>query len=60
LGELSFQAILLRQKFARPLSQWKKAGRGVYACHPTVGRKLKIGGEWFRLAWAKSKTLPPK
>jgi hypothetical protein len=27
-----------------------------HACHPSNGRKLKIGeGQWFRLAWAKKR-----
>jgi hypothetical protein len=29
------------------------------AYHPNYSRKGKIGW-WFRLAWAKSKTLSPK
>jgi hypothetical protein len=37
----------------------------VHACHPSNGRKLKIGGAQHRLAWAKkqdaiSKTLEQK
>jgi hypothetical protein len=29
-------------------------------CHPSYGRKFKIGGSQSRLAWAKGETLSPK
>jgi hypothetical protein len=32
----------------------------VYTCRPSDDRKLKKGGSWSRLAWAKSETPSPK
>jgi hypothetical protein len=37
----------------------KKLGMVVHACHPSYGRKLKIGGSESRPAWAKSESLSP-
>jgi hypothetical protein len=31
-----------------------------HTCHSTYGGKLKIGGLWSRLVWAKSKTYLQK
>jgi hypothetical protein len=39
------------KKVCETPSQWKKFGFG--------DKNLKIGGLWFKLAWAKSKTLSP-
>jgi hypothetical protein len=42
-------------------SQQKKAEYGdTHAVIPVMGRKLKIGGSWSRLPWAKSETPFPK
>jgi hypothetical protein len=30
------------------------------ACHPSSGRKIKIGGSESRLTWEKNETLSPK
>jgi hypothetical protein len=48
-----------RQKVHETLSQ-PIAGVVAHTCHPNYGRKYKIGGFWFRLARAKSKTLSQK
>jgi hypothetical protein len=41
-------------------SQRKKPGVVVPAYHPNCDGKLKIGGFWFRMAWAKNETLFPQ
>jgi hypothetical protein len=43
-----------RQKSCETPFQWKKAGHGSNACHPSDGGKLKIGKLWDKPAWAKS------
>jgi hypothetical protein len=47
------------KKFVRPHLNGKKLGVVVCTCHPSDGRRLKIGGSWSSLPWAKSKTLFP-
>jgi hypothetical protein len=46
--------------FVRPHLSGKKLGMVVCDCHPNDEGKLKTGVLLSRLAWAKSKTLPPK
>jgi hypothetical protein len=46
--------------FARAHVNGKKLGMVVHAYHPSYKRKCKIGGSWFRAAWAKSESLSPK
>jgi hypothetical protein len=29
-------------------------------CHPSYGGKPKIGGSWFRPAWANNENLSPR
>jgi hypothetical protein len=45
------------KRFLRPHLNRKKLGMVVCTCHPSEDRKHKIGGSWFRLTWAKSKTI---
>jgi hypothetical protein len=45
------------KNFVRSHLKWKKA---VVLVIPVIAQKLKIGELQFRLAWVKSKTLPPK
>jgi hypothetical protein len=40
--------------------QQKNLGVVACTCHPSYGRKIKIGRSQSRLAWAKSTTLFPK
>jgi hypothetical protein len=42
------------------MSVGKKLDVVARACHPSNGRKLKIGGWWSRIAWAKIQTLSSK
>jgi hypothetical protein len=42
------------------ISVEKKLGKVTHTCHPSEGRKLKIGGSLSRLVWAKREILSPK
>jgi hypothetical protein len=44
------------KKFRRFHLNGKNAGHGGHDCHPCNSRKLKIGGLWSRLAWAKTRS----
>jgi hypothetical protein len=53
-GGWQFQAKLEQNSSQDPISEKKKLGMVVHACHPSYRGKGKIG-LWPRLAWAKSK-----
>jgi hypothetical protein len=42
------------------LEKRKKLGMMGHSCHPSYGRKLKIGEWWSRLVWAKCEIPSPK
>jgi hypothetical protein len=40
-----------------PMLVEKKLGMVVHTCHPSNGRKHKLGRLWSKPGWAKSETL---
>jgi hypothetical protein len=58
-GSFQFQANP-REKAVTSHLNGKKLGVMAHACHPSYGRKCKIGGSQSMPDWAINKTLSPK
>jgi hypothetical protein len=56
LGSSDWEDCGSSKKFGRPHLDGKKLGVVAHACHPSAGRKHKIGGPWSRPVRTKSET----